>query len=150
MAPNWPTLNPEQAFTMERRVQASEIDGFGHVNNAVYLAWLDECAWVHAEALGVGLSFALKQGEGFAVAEATLSYLGSARIDDHVEILTWIVGNDGRNKGLRVFEVWRDTKLILRARIKYTCINLATLKPTRMSERYHLLFPAFDPPASCR
>ena len=38
------------------RVVAEEIDEYDHVNNAVYLTWLDRIAWAHSAVLGLPLS----------------------------------------------------------------------------------------------
>jgi acyl-CoA thioester hydrolase len=40
-------------FIHERVAHHAEIDGYGHVNNAVYVAWLDDCAWAHSTARGI-------------------------------------------------------------------------------------------------
>ena len=46
---------PAPARDRARRVRAADIDAYGHVNNAVYLTWLDRVAWSHSAALGVPL-----------------------------------------------------------------------------------------------
>src|ERR1700682_4434149 len=38
---------------VELAVQPEDIDAYEHVNNAVYLTWLDRAAWSHSAALGV-------------------------------------------------------------------------------------------------
>jgi acyl-CoA thioester hydrolase len=35
------------AHVIELSVQPEDIDAYGHVNNAVYLNWLDRAAWSH-------------------------------------------------------------------------------------------------------
>ena len=44
-AMSWDLPSP---FIHERVAVHAEIDGYGHVNNAVYVAWLDDCAWAHS------------------------------------------------------------------------------------------------------
>ena len=39
---NWDRPDP---FTIELAVGSEDIDGLGHANNAVYVAWLERCAW---------------------------------------------------------------------------------------------------------
>ncbi len=38
------------------RIGAEHIDGLGHANNAVYVSWLEQCAWQHSAALGLDLA----------------------------------------------------------------------------------------------
>ena len=49
------THGPTTTHDIELDVQAADIDAYGHVNNAVYLTWLDRAAWSHSAALGVSL-----------------------------------------------------------------------------------------------
>jgi len=42
-----------EPFEMEVYAQESDIDGYHHVNNSVYLRWMDECAREHSKALGI-------------------------------------------------------------------------------------------------
>ena len=50
----------ERSFTARWRVRSYELDSNGHVNNAVYLAYAEELATLHAEALGEGLGGAIR------------------------------------------------------------------------------------------
>ena len=40
-------------FIHARVAEHAEIDGYGHVNNAVYVVWLDDCAWAHSIHRGI-------------------------------------------------------------------------------------------------
>src|SRR6267142_2312403 len=52
------------AHVVELAVRPEDIDAYEHVNNAVYLTWLDRAAWSHSTALGVplGQCVALRRG----------------------------------------------------------------------------------------
>ena len=43
-------------FVIDLRVGSEDIDGLGHANNAVYVSWLERCAWRHSQSLGLDLS----------------------------------------------------------------------------------------------
>ena len=43
-------------FVIDLQVQAEDIDGLGHANNAVYVSWLERCAWRHSQSLGLDLA----------------------------------------------------------------------------------------------
>jgi acyl-CoA thioester hydrolase len=136
MRDKWPDYDPALAFCVTRIVTAQEIDAYGHVNNTVYLGWLDACAWAHAGSLGFGIETALAEQRGLAVASVQLDYLGPARLGDSVNILTWITKNDGRLTGARRFNVQIGDALILRGHIDYVMMDLARLKPARMPAHY--------------
>ena len=53
-------LRLPMAFTRTRRVVPEEIDEYSHVNNTIYLKWLDGIAWAHSSALGLPLARCLE------------------------------------------------------------------------------------------
>lgn len=135
----WPEYDLELAFCTKRTVRADEIDAYGHVNNAVYLAWMDACAWAHAETIGFGIDRALSEGRGLAVRSVQLNYVGPARLGDDVTVATWITANDERLSGARRFDVRVADSVLVRGAIDYVMLDLATLKPARMPQRYRAL-----------
>jgi acyl-CoA thioester hydrolase len=48
-------LRLPQPFSALHSVTPDEIDEYAHVNNAVYLTWLDRIAWAHSDRLGLSL-----------------------------------------------------------------------------------------------
>jgi acyl-CoA thioester hydrolase len=131
----WDLPGPH-VFTL--RVAADAIDEFRHVNNAVYLRWLDLAAWSHSEALGVPPRLCVELDRGMVVLRAEIDFLRSAIEGDEVEIATWIVESDRRLRCSRRFQVRRaaDGETLLRARLDYVCMNLATGRATRMPEAF--------------
>lgn len=115
-----------------------DIDGYGHVNNAVYVRWLDEAAWSHSAALGLGPESCIASRKGMAVLRTQVHYLAPAFADDHLEVATWIVRNDGRLRVERRFQIRRaaDRACLLRALILYVCIDLDSGRPRRMPSQY--------------
>ena len=45
----------QKPFIENVQVQPEDIDELGHANNAVYVRWLERCAWQHSQSLGLGL-----------------------------------------------------------------------------------------------
>ena len=76
------------AYTGIHRVVAEEIDEYEHVNNTVYLQWLDRIAWAHSAKLGVSLEECLAIRCGMAVRHTRADYLEAARLDDLLMIGT--------------------------------------------------------------
>jgi acyl-CoA thioester hydrolase len=120
------------------RVAAEAIDAFRHVNNAVYLRWLDLAAWSHSDALGVTARLCLELDRGMVVHRAELDYLRGALESDELEIATWIVDGDRRLRCARRFQVRRvtDRETLLRARLEYVCMNLSSGRATRMPREF--------------
>ena len=119
-------------------VQPGDIDAYQHVNNAVYLTWLDRAAWSHSAALGVPLERCLALRRGMAAHRLEIEYLRAAVQGDVVEAATWIVSADGRLRVERRFQLRRqsDGETLARARIDYVCINLDSGRAVRMPESF--------------
>jgi acyl-CoA thioester hydrolase len=140
-----PPFRLPAAYTGTHRVVAGEIDAYAHVNNTVYLTWLDGIAWEHSATLGLPIELCLALRCGMAVRHTRTDYLEAARLDDVLAIATWIVASDDRLRCTRRFEILRlaDGKRVLEAEIDFFCLNLDTGKPCRFPrefrERYRAL-----------
>lgn len=114
-------------------VGAADIDAYEHVNNAVYVTWLDRAAWEHSARLGLPIERCLALDRGMAVLRTLLVYLRPAVLGDSVTVATWLLPTDLRLRARRRFEVRRDTDAatLLRAEIEYVCIELSSGRPVR-------------------
>jgi acyl-CoA thioester hydrolase len=124
------------------RVGATAIDAFRHVNNAVYLHWLDLAAWSHSEALGVPPSLCLEINRGMVVHRAEIDYLRGALEGDDIQVATWIAASDRRLRCSRQFQVRRAPggETLLRARLDYACMNLETGRAARMPDAFAVAY----------
>ena len=131
-------LDLAAAHVIELQVQPADIDAYGHVNNAVYLTWLDRAAWSHSAALGVPLERCLALRRGMAAQRIEIDYLRAAVGGDRIQAATWIVHADGRLRAERRFQIRRasDGATLARARIDYVCINLDSGRAARMPEMF--------------
>lgn len=114
--------------------QGTDIDAYGHVNNSVYLRWLDETAWAHSTALGVTPEDCVKLCRGMVVWKSQLNYLAPAFAGDALEVATWLVFVDARLRADRRFQIVRaaDRRTVLRGLIHYVCADLESGRPKRM------------------
>ena len=126
------------AHIIELQVQPEDLDEYDHVNNAVYLTWLDRVAWSHSAALGVPLERCLALRRGMAAQRIEIDYLSAALRGDLIRAATWIVSADGRLRAERRFQIKRvaDGATLARARIEYVCINLDSGRAARMPELF--------------
>ena len=122
------------------RVAAStaDVDAYGHVNNSVYLRWLDEAAWAHSAALGVPPARCIALRRGMVVWRSLLYYTAPAFAGDALEVGTWIVSWDGRLRVDRRFQVRRaaDRRTLLRGLLRYVCADLDSGRPRRMPPEF--------------
>ena len=126
------------AFIIDFDVQAEHIDELGHANNAVYVTWLETCAWRHSQSLGLGLVDYRRLDRAMAVLRHEIDYLAAAYQGDTLQLGTWIVESDQRLKMKRNFQLVRpaDGVTLLRAQTTFVCIQLSSGKPKRMPEEF--------------
>lgn len=131
-------------FWVSFDVRPCDIDGFGHVNNTVYLKWLDQTVWAHTRAVGLTEDACKKLNRGMAVSRHELDYLSAAHSGDRVVCMNWLSSNDGRLRASRTFQIVRieDAKTLLRARTDYVCTNLKTGRPAKMPDEFRELYAA--------
>jgi acyl-CoA thioester hydrolase len=118
-------------------VLPADIDAYDHVNNSVYLAWLDRAAWSHSASLGISLEECVRtQRRGMAAHRTEIDYLRAAVLGDQVLVGTWIADTDHKLRVQRRFQVRRtvDGETLARARTDYVCINLDSGKAARMPD----------------
>jgi acyl-CoA thioester hydrolase len=132
---NWDLPSP---FTLDLRVAAEDIDGLGHANNAVYVTWLERCAWRHSNYLGLDLAEYRRLNRAMAVLRHEIDYLASAHDGDELVMGTWIVDWDQRLKMNRRFQLIRssDGSTLLRAQTTFVCIELSSGRPKRMPSEF--------------
>lgn len=119
-------------------MQAADIDAYDHVNNSVYLEWLDKAAWSHSATLGITVQQCVAMRRGMAAHRTEIDYLRAAVLGDRVQVGTWIVSTDGKLRVERRFEVRRanDGEVLARARTEYVCINLDSGRAARMPDAF--------------
>ena len=102
-------------------VEAADIDAYDHVNNAVYVTWLDRAAWSHSAALGLPIERCLALDRGMAVLRSVIAYLRPALLGDTVHVGTWLLPADYKLRARRRFQLRRnsDGTTLVRAEIEY-------------------------------
>ena len=155
--PRTPAPDPAQfdlptPHVIELSVAAADIDAYDHVNNAVYLSWLDRAAWSHSAALGVPLERCRALRRGMAAQRIEIDYLHAAVNGERVQVATWIVSADGRLRAERRFQIRRaaDATTLARARVDYVCINLDSGRAVRMPELFARAYVVTTRPSTSR
>lgn len=119
-----------EVFEITMSVQPADIDRQNHVNNTVYVRWIQEVATAHWEA---GAPAEARAAIGWVVLRHEIDYKSPATLDDELLLRTW-VGKATRATFERFVEVVRknDHQLLAQARTLWVPINPETAKPTRV------------------
>ena len=125
-------------FTVALQVTPEHIDGLQHTNNAVYVSWCEQVAWAHSKSLGLDLASYQRLNRAMVITRSEFDYLRASRLGDALEAATWIVGWDGRLTMERRFQIRRlsDGANVLRARMKFACVDLNTGQPRRLPPEF--------------
>ena len=124
---------PPGVFTTRRRVEWHHLDTAGHVNNAMYMAYLEDCGVQVAAAYGWPMSRMFEAGFGLVARRYRIEYTQSATMDDELELATW-VSDIGRTNAVRYYAITRvtDGAPIARAHVLWVWVDLATGRPMRI------------------
>lgn len=128
-----PTPVDPRRYTATWRVRQYELDQFGHVNNAVYLNWIEQVATDHVEALGFGRDWAQSLGCGWVVREHHITYRRPVVYGDTVGVTTIPLELRGV-RGVRRTEIHRqsDGVLTTEASSEWIWVRSADGRPTRL------------------
>ena len=112
-------------YAMRIRVEAEDIDGLNHTNNAVYVKWCEQVAWAHSVALGLDLK--TYRALDRAMTHSEYNYLQASREGDDIIAGTWIVNWDRKLTMARRFQVIRlnDGDTLLRGAMRFACIEIS-------------------------
>jgi acyl-CoA thioester hydrolase len=125
-------------FEMIISVLPGDIDEQNHVNNTVYLRWVQDVATAHWRAVA---SAKAQETIGWVVLRHEIDYKGPATLGDEMMLRTW-VGKATRLTFERFTEIRRnrDGRLLSEARTLWCPIDAQTGRPVRVSEEVRSRF----------
>jgi acyl-CoA thioester hydrolase len=117
-------------FTLAIVVAPADIDGQGHVNNVVYLRWMQEAATAHWDSAAPP---ELKARVNWVVTRHEVDYKAPAFAGERLVARTW-VGQPSGATWERFIEIRRvaDDRLLARGRSIYAALDPATGRPRRV------------------
>jgi len=132
--PSAPPL-PEGAYRLRKRAQWRECDSAGHVNNAIYAEWAEECGMQCIAHYRWPVTRMAAAGIGIFYRRMWIEYLQPALFDDEVEIVAWL-SEVKRATAMRHFQVRRpsDSALLVRINVLGVCADVATGAPRRIPQ----------------
>ena len=117
-------------FEMTVPVLPDDIDEQNHVNNTVYVRWVQDIATAHWQAIA---SPEAQEAIGWVVLRHEIDYKASVSLGDEVVLRTW-VGKATRLTFERFTDIRRnrDRQLLSQARSLWCPINTETGRPVRV------------------
>jgi len=117
-------------FTLKIKVSSEDIDTLDHVNNLVYVKWMDKIATTH-------WAYLTKDNPlpqyVWVVMRHEIDYLKQATLDDEITVKTWV----GETKGItsvRFMEFYKNNVLLVKAKTIWAMLDSKTYKPVRIRE----------------
>lgn len=152
---------PGPHFAAHFKVRQYEMDAFGHVNNAVYLHYLEQAATEHAAAAGWSGEHVRTLGGTWVARRHEIEYLRPALGNDLLQVVTWAV----EFRGARAFRDYAIHRLapasgdgrapadrflapdelpagepLVTARTIWVWLDLVTGRPRRIPPEMHAAF----------
>jgi YbgC/YbaW family acyl-CoA thioester hydrolase len=138
---NFPVNSPLIPITL--RVRTYELDSFGHVNNAVYLNYLEEARAEFLRQIGLSFNDFAAAGVQLVIVEARVRYVSPARYGDLIAV-------QGRFADVRAVSLVIDYtitegatgRLIATAQTKGAFVAADSGRPTRAPAQFRDAFLA--------
>jgi acyl-CoA thioester hydrolase len=125
-------------FQLQILVRAEDIDEQNHVNNVVYLRWVQEVAYGHWDALG---SVELKSANRWVVLRHEIDYHAPALPGDVVMASTWIAKAEGpRQKRYVSIRRIGDNKALASACTEWCLLDAVTGRPKKVTAEITAVF----------
>ena len=120
----------KDVFELEITVTAVHIDGLNHVNNVIYVQWMDTVAFKH-------WAFLTKNNPlpeyVWVVLKHEVEYLKQAFLGDIITVKTW-VGETKGFKSERLMEFYKHNQLLVKAKTVWGMLDAKSSKPSRIRE----------------
>jgi acyl-CoA thioester hydrolase len=117
------------SYSHSFRVEPSDIDEQGHVNNVAFLSWIQDVAVAHWRSAATA-----EQQEKFSwvVVRHEIDYKKQAFLNDEITATTW-VGEWSKVTCERFTEITRGGDLLVKSRTVWCMIDRETAKPARIA-----------------
>ena len=115
---------------MNLKVQKQDIDTLNHVNNVVYLQWVNDISEKHWSILS---NKEIDNKYFWVAIRHEIDYINQAVLDDEITIYTWI-GETGGVRSIRNVHIYRGEILLAKAKTTWCLVDKKTNKPTRIKQ----------------
>ena len=130
---------PQGLYAETFIVQDSDIDVLEHVNNRVYLRWMETVATNHSAARGYDWKKYLAMGSVWVAREHWIEYLRPCVLGDVVTVYSWVEAFDD-TRCLRRYAMKKGGKLVCTAATEWDYIDFKTKRRASIPEPLQVAF----------
>ena len=133
-------IQPDGSCRLTFPVEKADIDRNGHVNNVVYVEWMQEAAVAHSDAVG-GTQAMEAVGGAWVARRHEIDYRRPAFLKDEIIALTWVT-DLGRARSLRKYAFHRstDNALLASGQTDWVFLDRASQRPRPIPEEVRACF----------
>jgi acyl-CoA thioester hydrolase len=117
-------------FKLRIKVKPEDIDELGHVNNVVYLGWVQLVAATHWNTLSTD---EIRSQNLWVALRHEIDYVSPAFLGDEIFGYTWVSSLEGA-KSIRHVEFYKEEKCLAKAKTNWCMLDATTLKPKRIGQ----------------
>jgi acyl-CoA thioester hydrolase len=138
-----PPPQPDGTYRMRRVVEWRDVDPAGHVNNAVYLNYMESCSIAMMREAGWSMQRASDSGFAMVARRYRIEYRRQATVDDELEVATWF-SDVRRATAVRHYAINRaaDGELLTRGRCLYVWVDAESGRPRRIPPEFLAAYAA--------
>jgi len=147
---------PSNPYSLKHTVLETEIDHLNHVNNKVYLEWMEHIAWQHSLSVGIDEALIKTLGKVMVIGRHEMNFHSACYLGDRLQIDTWVTAPSSAKKRTRFYQITRekDGKRVFTAQTLWICMDIKTHKSTAMPnefiEPYQGQYETINPSKSLR
>ena len=141
---NTTNSNSSAIYRHELTVPKSAVDQNGHVNNVVYVQWMQDVAILHSEATG-GTRAMHRAGATWVVRSHKIEYSNPAFAGEEVTAFTW-VANIRKVRSLRRYKFLRkcDNTLLASGETEWVFVDAKSRRPQKIPDEVARAFPILE------
>ena len=123
---------PKKPFSIVITIQPSDIDDLEHVNNVVYLRWVQDAAAAHWDRIA---SDEMKKKYSWVVLRHEIDYRNPAVLGDELIARTWVSSCEGV-RSVRKVNLYQsgNGKLVAEASTTWCLLDSQTKRPRRIEQ----------------
>jgi len=120
-------------FSIRVNVTEQDIDELRHVNNLVYIRWIQDVAFAHSVAVGLPMEKYRSLGAFFVVRRHEVDYLRSAVLGDELEVETRVIESSLVTAHRQTFiRRLSDGQVMVQAKTHWAYVSTTTGRPVRI------------------
>lgn len=87
-------MNKPSDFRYKLLIREFHLDSYGHVNNATYLALLEEARWEYCTQMGFGFQKVHQTGQGPVILEINIKFLRELKLREMITMTLELASHD--------------------------------------------------------